>query len=203
MSLSTKDTPFVDSVRDSMESSKVFVFCKSGRFPLEWPKVDGVKSVDRDHLAQMGSKAVVVGSDRFRAIVTRQEDRGSATSRGYEVLDKSNPDDMEFLATIKDMIANSGDRRIVRHAVRVEEGNPYPPPFNRWDELSVDACMATVSNMLGGERVENEALISEWIKYELSRDEPSVEKLESLNDLATSAGVELYDDEVFDGTDAA
>jgi hypothetical protein len=200
MALRSKQTAFVDSVKDSMGSSKVFVFCKSGRLPLEWPKVEGVKSVDRDHLAQLGTKAVVVASDRYRAIVTRQEDRGSATSLGYEVLDKANPEDMEFLSTIKDWIKNSGDRRIVRHAVRVEEGNPYAPPFNRWDDLSCDACIATVTNMLGSDAGENQALIAEWIKYELSVDKPNREKLEALDALASSEGSEAYDDEVFDSS---
>ncbi len=197
----TVTTDFVEAVADSMESKKVFVFCKAGVHPLEWPKKeDGTKSVDRDQYAAIGNKAVIVSSERYRNIVTRLPGAKDATSPGYEVLDMGKPEDVEFLARLKDYIANSNDPRIEKRGIRIEEGNPYPPPFNRWNELTAEACAQTVENMLGTDAEENRTLIAGWIKHELSNDNPNTEKLDFLNYLAGTSGAESYDDSVEDET---
>jgi hypothetical protein len=200
MNMNTLQEPtFVDKVKDSMESSKVYVFCKVGTFPLEWPKKpDGTKSITRNHLANIGNKAVVVGSEVYRDVVTRHPSGEMAHSLGYEQLDKSNPDDMEFLDRIKDFIANSGDPRIEKYGLRVEEGNPYPPPFARWDDLSADTALEMAANMLGDDQQQNEDTIAAWAKYELAKDKPRKAILDGLNLLAADPGDESGDTNIQD-----
>lgn len=206
MTITLEKTSFIDSVKESIPSHKVYVFCKSGTMPLEWPKKqDGTRSVDDDQIVVLGNgKAVVTGRERYRNIDTRiTDDAGrGGQSAGFQVLDMNIPEDVEFLERIKDWIANSRDPRIEKHGVRVEEGSPFPMPFAGWDHMKPSSLMDFVALQLSDDHEQNLSLLKSYAQYELSRRPldnepdraPRQEVLDGLELLAVAPGDESDDD---------
>lgn len=208
------------SVKQNLTSRKVWVRCSTGVLPLEWPRVDpntGKRAVDDDTLMPMGNRMVKVGGARYRNIETRiaNEQGIGAQSAGFMELDLLNPNppdgydetDAQFLARIKDWIANSGDSRIVAKGVRVEEGNPFPLPFGSWDTGKPKDVLNTLAGTLGDDHEANLETLRKAAGYELSRTVevngelvPQVrqEILDGLDAIAGATGDESADDEVED-----
>lgn len=217
MAVAEQNPPtLTEQVKDTITSHKVWVRCNVGTLPLEWPRVDpatGQKSVDDDDLMQMGNRLVKTNSRRYRNIETRMvnEQGVGAQSAGFmelDLMDGSHPieTDAQFLVRIKDWIANSGDPRIAAKGVRVEEGNPFPLPFNNWDSLKAKDLLGMVANMLGDDHDSNLEILQRFAGYEISRREENADGslrsvsrsdvLAGLDTLAAASGDESDDDAV-------
>lgn len=208
-----KPRSLVAEIAESMQSTRVFVFCKRGTMPLEWPRLEGGGRTvdDEDTTVLPNGKVLRTNRRAFRNIDTRavNEQGVGAQSQGFMVLDladkteKDGETDAEFLERIEDWIENSGDYRIDKYGVRVERGNPFPIPFSTWDDLTDEAALSSIANMLVDDVERNEEILSSAIKYELNRhvkrddgriDGPRERVLAGLDYLAAASGDESDDE---------
>ncbi len=200
-------TPFIESVKDATSHRKVWVFCKSGTMPLEWPKLaDGTRAVDDADVTVTSSGKVFRTNQRsYRNIETSiTDERGvGAQSAGFMELDLGDTThpvetDAEFLARIEDWIEKSNDPRIVTYGVRIEASNPYPMPFDGWDTMKTDTILDFVAQQLGDDHDANTERLKRYASYEMSRDikihgEPRADILDGLSILADASGDESDD----------
>jgi hypothetical protein len=201
--IDTREQSLTEEVKASLTSHKVFVFCKRGTLPLEWPKnADGSRAIDDEDTTVLPNGKVLRTNRRmYRNIDTRIEDeRGvGAQSSGVMELDllskveKQGETDAEFYARIKDWIDNSGDYRIEKYGVRVAEGNPFPIPFGSWDDITGEAVLTSVAAQLVDDHDKNVEYLRKCVQYELNR---KVER-KNLNGVVTA--VEGPRQDVLDG----
>lgn len=212
----TTATPssFIESVKEMIGSERVFVFCKVGTLPLEWP-IDpdtGLPNIDdADAVPMPGGKVKFINRRIVRKIETSiTDERGvGAQSAGFMELDLGSnvrlhgETDAQFLDRINDWIAKSGDPRIEQYGVYVEQGNPFPIPFARWDDLKAETLIDTVATAyMGDDHEANLAMLRNFAGYELRRREeaggPRQDVLDGLEFLATAVGDEDDDDAIIE-----
>lgn len=216
--MTVADKTFIENLREELTDTKVLVYCKTGILPLEWPRDEnGDKKVsDAEVLVTASGKIMRRNEKIYRNIETRITDENGvgAQSDGFMELDTSDTShpfetDAEFLARIEDWLANSNDYRIEKYGVHIRRGQPFPQPFDRWDELSAASIGEMVALMLGDDHEENLVRLKRYAGYELNRRdasggelEPRQDVLDVLEYLASASGDEAEDAPPIDETDA-
>jgi len=192
----TKST-FIESVEETLAGTKVWVFCKKGTMPLEWPA--GCVDDDEGVITNSG-KFMVTKKVRYRNIDTTTSKGQSA---GYMELDPSSnvavfgETDAQFLARIKDWIENSNDPRIEPCGVRIDSGNPFPLPFNNFDGMTADQVATVVMAQLTDDVATNMKMLRDYASYELNAGKRE-DVLAVLEEVAGLSGDESDDDGLVD-----
>lgn len=177
MPVKTKPS-FIDQVKENLPAAKVLVFCSSDILPLEWPRDEnGVKRVTDAESIVVNGRERLMNKVVYRNIETTspQRQRGEVGKLGYMELDlndESHPTetDAEFLDRVKDWIANSKDPRVHTYNVSVAQDNPFPLPFDTWNNLKTSSLLEVIAaGYLGDDADKNAERLRQFAGYELNR----------------------------------
>lgn len=126
-------------------------------------------------------------------------------TNGIQIIDPSNPDDVELLDECKLWLEEGSDARIALFGITIQEGGSVEgPPIPRYDKYKVDALIQRLEdevNLIADDDVEVRNFLEACARYELQRvdgrGKASRQKvLDAVADLGVTAGIEYGTDEV-------
>lgn len=176
----------LETAHDQVQAKAVYIRAETGRLPLEWDPETGRKGcIDHDVRAADGS---IIEKVRYRAIET--------DGSWKQMLDMSDPEDVEFLERVRDFIARSRDPRIASKKVRiVEGGNAEPEPLPRYESRKPETIIEMLGLMMDDSDEANRELLLKVARYELQRDGgPRAEILAFVDEYESGVGDESADE---------